>query len=138
RQIYDPATGSSISVGTFIGLDHEDSGENHLALTLSARGQKLFWTSVTNVLALTAGASVAKCPALPHALPTLGSRQILRGYEIDELLGCATAYAILEDRYSPFRGFYWNAANLAWVRRFQLVPFVAGGTVSSRDTAADI
>ena len=138
RQINDPATGSSFSVGAFVGLDHEDSGENHLALTLSARGQRLFWTSVTNVLALTAGASLAKCPALPHALPTLGSRQILRGYEIDELLGCATAYAILEDRFSPFRGFYWNAANLAWVRRFQIVPFAAAGTVSSRDSAADI
>lgn len=138
RQINDPATGQSLSFGTFIGLDHEDSGKNHLALTLSLRGQRLFWTSVTNVVALTAGASLAKCPALPHALPTLGSRQLLRGYETDELLGCATSFVSIEDRWSPLRGFYWNAANLAWLRKLQFVPFAAAGTVSSRDTAADI
>lgn len=138
RQINDPSTGTSLSFGSFVGVDREDSGDAHLALTLSARFQRLFWTSLTNVVALTAGGSLAKCPALPHALPTLGSRQLLRGYETDELLGCATSFVSLEDRWSPLRGFYWNMANLAWLRRVQFVPFAAAGTVSSRDTAADI
>lgn len=138
RQINDPSTGFSLSLGSFVGIDHEDSGENHLALTLSLRGQKLFWTSLTNVVALTGGATIARCPALPHALPTLGSRQILRGYETDELLGCATSFVIVEDRWSPLRGFYWNAANLAWLRRLQFVPFAAAGTVSSRESVSDI
>lgn len=138
RQINDPATGRSLSFGTFLGVDHEDAGKNHLALTFSARGQQLLWTSVTNIVALTAGGTLAKCPALPHALPTLGSRQSLRAYETDELLGCATTFVSIEDRWSPLRGFYWNAANLAWLRKVQVVPFAAAGTVSSRTTAEDL
>lgn len=143
RQLYAPATGFSLSVGSFVGVDREDRdcedrGCDHLALNVSARAQQLFWTSVTNVVAVTGGAAFARCPALPQSLPGLGSRQILRGYEVDELLGCATAYAILEDRWSPIRGLYVNAADLAWGRRLEFVPFGAVGTLSSRDTAADL
>jgi hypothetical protein len=137
-QIYDPATGHALYVGGHLGVDREDTGRSLLAAGVSARGQLLLWPHIEHVVALTAGAQLARCPALVQAMPSLAGRHYLRAYEADELLGCAVAYAIVEERWSPIRGLFVNAANLAWGRRLELVPFLAGGFVSSRGTAADL
>lgn len=142
RQIYDPATGSSASVGLFAGVDRPDGCAGgactHLALVLSARAQQLFWPRVTNVVALTEGAAIARCPALAQTLPAMSGRQGLRGYELDELVGCSVAYAIVEDRYTPLRGLYVNAADLAWGKRLELVPFVSAGVLGTREAPFEL
>lgn len=137
-QIYDPASGHALYVGGHVGVDRQDGGRTLVAAGASVRGQLLVWPHVEHILAVTGGAQLVRCPALPQALPSLGGRHYLRAYEADELLGCAAAYGIVEHRWSPIRGYYVNAANLAWARRLELVPFLAGGLVSSGDTALDL
>jgi hypothetical protein len=68
----------------------------------------------------------------------MSGRQYLRAYAADELLGCADAYAIFEERFTVLRGIYWNTAHVAWFKGIELVPFAAGGFVSSRTTASDL
>lgn len=137
-QLYDPSVGHAVRIGAHVGVDRQDDGRSLLAAGLSTRGTVLLWPAVEHIVAFTAGAQLARCPALVQAMPSLAGRQYLRAYESDELLGCATAYGIIEERWSPIRGHFVNAANLAWGRRLQLVPFLAGGFVSSRGTAADL
>jgi hypothetical protein len=62
----------------------------------------------------------------------------LRGYDPNELIGCSTAYVILEERWSPIRGLYVNAADLAWGRRLEIVPFTSAGVLSTQTSPFEI
>lgn len=138
KNLISPSMGQSLSVGVTLGVAHSASEPALLTATLSARGQRLFWPHLNHTLAVTAGASMVRCPALPQSLAVLSGRQLFRGYELDELLGCGTAYAMFEERWTVLRGVYVNAADIAWGRRLDLVPFVGAGLLSSRTTLADI
>jgi hypothetical protein len=138
KWLVDPRTGWGASAVLGGGIARQDDGAQYPTVGVSARAGKLWWVHPRHVLAALAGGGATYCPAVPQQLESLSGRQLLRGYAADELLGCAAAYAILEDRITVLRGVYWDAAQLAWFKGLELVPFVAGGFLSSRTTAADL
>jgi len=123
---------------TFDGGIVKRGGDVQPTVSAAVRGEQLFWPHPLHVIAIVGGGGITRCPALPTQLQGLSGRQLLRGYAADELLGCADAYAILEERFTILRGVYWNVAQLSWFKGLELVPFIAGGFLSSRTTAADL
>lgn len=107
----------------------------HPSATLAVRGEAVHALHPKHVLAGAVGAGATVCPALAQQLQALSQRRVLRAYAADELIGCSTAYAILEYRLGLISGLYWNAAHLARFKGLQLVPFAAGGLLSSRSDA---
>jgi hypothetical protein len=138
RQRYNPRTGAAFSLTAALGAARPDGGNPGAVASLTARGQLLFWPEVRHVLALTGGAAVVRCPSLPQSLPALSGRQFFRGYEEDELLGCATAYAVLEERWAIVKGPYVSNAGLSWSHTLELVPFVGAGLLSSQRRVTDL
>ncbi len=110
-------------------------GELHPSASMAVRGEGVHALHPRHILAGAIGGGATVCPALAQQLQSLGGRQLLRGYAADELIGCATAYAIAEYRLVALSGLYWNGAQLAWFKGVELVPFAAGSLLSSRDDA---
>ncbi len=153
RQTVDPKGGFGVSAAVAAGIARQDDappgstfdagivkrgGDVQPTLAMSVRGEKLWWPHPLHVVALVGGGGVTRCPALPTQLQGLSGRQLLRGYAADELLGCSDAYAIVEERFTVLRGEYVSIAQLSWFKALELVPFVAGGFLSSRTTASDL
>ena len=153
RQTVDPKGGFGVSAAVAAGVARQDDaqpgstfdaglvkrgGDVQPTLAMSVRGEKLWWPHPLHVVALVGGGGVTRCPALPTQLQGLSGRQLLRGYAADELLGCSDTYAILEERFTVLRGEYVSVAQLTWFKALELVPFVAGGFLSSRRTASDL
>jgi hypothetical protein len=140
---YNPHHGWGAGVSVAGGAAREDdvvradgtraSGALHPSASLSVRAEGVRALHPRHILAGAIGGGATVCPALAQQLQALSGRTLLRGYAADELLGCATAYAIGEYRLLVVSGLDWNAAQLAWFKGLELVPFAAAGALSSRD-----
>jgi hypothetical protein len=138
RQIQDPAIGRSIMITAGAGAARTGAGKVLPVADVVVRGQVLFWPHVQHILAFTYGGALVRCPALPQSLAALSGRQGLRGYELDELLGCSTVYGIFEERWGLIKGPYVSNAGLSFSHKLELVPFVGAGFLSSQKTPTDL
>jgi hypothetical protein len=141
----NPRHGWGAAVALYGGAAREDSekhpdgtetaGTVHPSASIGVRGEAVHALHPRHILAGAVGGGITVCPALPQQLQALSGRTLLRGYTADELLGCSTTYAIGEYRLVAINDVYLNAAHAAWFKGLEIVPFAAGGLLSSRTNA---
>jgi hypothetical protein len=134
RQIVDPMTGIGGTLSVSANLAREEGSASSPNVVFGGRGHVFFWEHPKTASVIIAGFGAIVGRALESQLLGLGGRTTLRGYEADQSLGRANAYAIFEQRWHVFDDAYVNLADASWVRGIELASWIAGGVTSTRDS----
>ena len=135
RQLQDPLTGYGATFALRANLAREDGGGTTPNVAVVTRGHLVLWEELRTASVIVAGAGVVLGHALDTQLLGLGGRTTLRSYEADQSLGRAQLFAIFEQRWRALQGLYLDEIGAGWTRAIELAPWLAGGVVSTRESA---
>ncbi|MFW5876603.1 MAG: hypothetical protein ACOCXM_07690 [Myxococcota bacterium] len=129
RYFIDPREGYYVTGSGRVGVVRQDDGDVEPTWSLSGRANGTWPLGLRTVVMLIGGAAYTGGAVLPGELPGLGGQQVLRGYEVDELVGRGRLFGVIEQRWTALSDLALNALHLAWVREIQLAWFAGAGAV---------
>lgn len=136
-QLMNPRKGTSGQLFVTPAVARVDGGTVRGSATLGARYVHLLFESLRNTTALLAQVATV----LGHAFETqylgVADRNMLRGFEADELLSRTRVMLMVEQRMQVFGGQFIDVANLSWLKSMEVAPFATFAAVSGRESAID-
>lgn len=134
-QLMDPRSGTSGQLLVTPAVARVDGGEPRGTVTLGARYVHLFLEHLRSTTAML----VSVATVLGHAFETqylgVADRNMLRGFEADELLSRTRAMLIVEQRVRLIGGQFVDIANISWIKSLELAPFATVAAASGRESA---
>jgi len=130
RAWWDPWKGTSFVIAggpSFTRLDASDA--SFVSGSMGVRLSQTLTLAPRHILALFEGTGVGFGRLLPDQQHAIGGRFVLRGYEVDEALGRASVWSVVEYRWTALAALDAEFVRLAWLRSLQPVLFLGAGTV---------
>lgn len=136
-QLMDPRKGTAGQLFVTPAIARVDGGMPNGSVTIGAKYVHLFFEHLRSTTALL----VSVATVVGHAFETqylgVADRNMLRGFEADELLSRTRAMMIVEQRVRLIGGQFVDVANLSWIKSLELAPFATVAAASGRERNFD-